>query len=168
MKTTLWITLGALIGSSLIGSAQDAPKRPMRPQGPPPELVKQFDKDGDGQLSDSEKKTMREAMQAKREEQRKQMIAKYDADGDGKLDDKEMAKARADRQAEMLKKFDTDGDGKLSDEEKAKMPKPPHRAGGPGGPGGRRGPGGPKGKRPPGGGPGGPGAPAAPEDAAVE
>ena len=134
MKTTLLLTLGAMIGSCLIASAQDAPKRPERPQRPlPPELLKEFDKDGDGKLSADEMKAMREARIAKMEEMKKEMLEKYDADKDGKLSEDERAKARADREAEMLKKFDTDGDGKLSDEEKAKMPK---RPGGPGGPGG--------------------------------
>ncbi len=137
MKTTLLTTLGALAGSCLIATAQDAaPKRPERPQRQiPPEIVKEFDKDGDGKLSPDEHKAMFEARQAKFEERKKEMLAKYDADKDGKLSDDERAKARADREAEMLKKFDTDGDGKLSDEEKAKMPKGP-RFGGPGGPGG--------------------------------
>jgi hypothetical protein len=157
MKTTPWITLGALIGSSLIVSAQETPKPPRGPQGPPPpELVKQFDKDSDGKLSEDERKSMREAMQAKMEERRKEILAKYDADGDGTLSEDEKAKAMAERKAEMLKKFDTDGDGTLSKEERAKMPK---RPGGPGGPGGKRGPG-------PGSRPGGPGTP--PADAPVE
>jgi len=131
------MTLGALVGSCLISVAQDAaPTRPERPQRQiPPELLKQFDKDGDGKLSDEERTAMQEAGRARREAMQKEMLAKYDTDKDGKLSDEERAKARADREAEMLKKYDTDGDGKLSDEEKAKMPKGP-RFGGPGGPGG--------------------------------
>jgi hypothetical protein len=162
MKTTPWITLGTLIGSSLIVCAQDAPQGPRRPQGPPPQLVKEFDTDKDGKLSDDEKKAMHDAMQARMEARRKEMLAKYDADGDGKLSAEETEKARADRQAELLKKYDTDGDGKLSDEEKAKMPK--MRPGGPGGPNGRRGPGGPGGRPHR----GGADAPATPEGATVE
>jgi hypothetical protein len=143
MKTTTWITLGTLIGSSLIVSAEDEPKRPQRPMGPPPAAVlKEFDKDGDGKLSEDERTAMREAMKAKMEERKKEMLAKYDADGDGTLSDDEKAKAMADRKAEMLKKFDTDGDGVLNPEERAKIPKRP------GGPGPR--PGGP-GRRPGGG-----------------
>ncbi len=112
MKTTLLMTLGTILGSSLIVCAEDAAPptppahKPDRPHGPlPPELLKKYDKDGDGKLSDAEREQMHK-----------------------------------DHMAEMLKKYDTDGDGKLSDEEKAKMPKPAWGGpgghhGGPGGPG---------------------------------
>ncbi len=143
------MTLGVLIGTCMIVSAQDStttPQRPNRPHGPPSaEMIKKFDKDGDGKLSDEERKAMQEAGKAKREEHQKAMLAKYDKDGDGKLSDEERAAAKADREAEMLKKFDKDGDGKLSDEERAAMPKHPGRPGRPGGRGGRGGPKGPKG-----------------------
>ena len=147
MKPTPLITLGLLLGASLFATAQDpGPKRPNRPQGPPPAaILKEFDKDGDGKLSDAERQSMQEARKARMEEFRKKMLEKYDADGDGKLSDEEAAKARAERQAEMLKKYDKDGDGKLSEAERAEMPKPPR---GPGGPAGRRGKGGPGGPPP--------------------
>ena len=143
MKNKLSLmTLGTLIGTCLIASAQDEPKRPKRPMGPPPpEMVKEFDKDGDGKLSDDEKKAMHQAMGARREERHKKMLEKFDADHDGKLSDEEKEKAREAHKAEMLQKFDKDGDGKLSDEERAAMPKPPRKPGGPGGPKGKRGPG---------------------------
>ena len=150
MKTTPWITLGALIGSSLIVSAQDEAKRPQGPHGsPPPEIVKQFDEDGDGKLSESERKAMGEARRAKMEERRQEMIAKFDKDGDGKLNEDERAQAMESRKAEVLKRFDTDGDGTLSKEERAKIPR---RPGGPGAkqrrgrPGGAGSPGAPAGE----------------------
>ncbi len=131
--------LGTLAGTCLIATAQDEPKRPKRHMGPPPpELVKKFDKDGDGKLSDEEKQTMHEAMQARREERRKEMLEKFDTDKDGKLSPEEEEKAREAHRAEMIKKFDKDGDGKLSEEERAAMPKRPWR---PDGPGGKHGPG---------------------------
>jgi len=58
------------------------------------EIIKRFDKDGDGKLSDEEKAAARKAMQDRQ-------------------------RAGSDRMAEFIKKFDKDGDGKLSDEEKA-------------------------------------------------
>lgn len=150
MKTTILMTLTAMIGSCLIASAQDTPKRGerQRPAGPPPpEVLEKFDKDGDGKLSPEERKAAREAMQARTEERRKEMLAKYDKDGDGKLSPEERAEMQKDRKAEMLKKFDKDGDGKLSEEERAAMPKRQRRPGGPAGRagkgGGKRGPGGP-------------------------
>lgn len=157
MKYKTLITLGLLLGASLFASAQDpAPKRP--PGGKlPPALLKEFDKDGDGKLSEDERKAMREAMEARMKERRQKMLEKYDADGDGKLSEEEIAKARADRQAEMLKKYDKDGDGKISEEERAAIPPAERGPGGPGGPGGRRG-----GK----GGEGGPGGPGGPPPAA--
>lgn len=158
MKTTLWITLGAMIGSSLIVSAEEKPQRPNRPDVLPPAILEKFDTDKDGKLSEDERKAMHEAKEAKMAEHRKEMVTKYDADGDGKLNDEEREKAKAEHHALMIKKFDTDGDGKLSEEERAKMPaRPMNRVGPDGkhGPDGKRGPGGPEGKR----GPHGPGAP---------
>ena len=76
------------------------------------EMVKKFDKDGDGKLSDEEKAAAKTEMEAKRAEMHKE----FDKDGDGKLSDDER---KAMHEAYMLKKFDKNGDGKLSDEEKA-------------------------------------------------
>lgn len=123
MKMKPLITIGVLLGSCLFAAAQDGPPqggpqgkdRPKRPHGPPPaEVLKEFDKDGDGKLNETEREAMREARKAKFEEERKAMLAKYDADGDGKL----------------------------SKEERDAMPKPPRGPGGPGGHKGKGGPGG--------------------------
>jgi len=149
MKTKLMMTLGALLGTGMLATAQDQPERPKGPHvPPPPEILEKFDKDGDGKLSEEERKAMREAMHARMEERHKEMLEKFDTDKDGKLSPEEREKAREAMKAKMLEKYDKDGDGKLSDEERAAIPKPPRR---PGGPHGRRGPGGP----------GGPGAPPA-------
>jgi len=87
------------------------------------EMLKNFDKDGDGKLNDEEKAAAKAAWEAKRAEEHKAMLAKFDKDGDGKLNDEEMKAMHEARKAEMEKKFDTDGDGKLSDVEKAAMDK---------------------------------------------
>jgi len=137
MKKTLWITLGAIISSSLIVSAEDKPKRPEGKDANRAAVMEKFDTDKDGKLSEDERKAMQEARRAKVDEFRKEMITKYDKDGDGELNEEERTTARTARQAELIKKFDTDGDGKLNAEERAKMPKPERR---PGGPGGKRGP----------------------------
>jgi hypothetical protein len=139
MKTKSLIAIGVLAGSCLAVQAQDQPERKGRP-GPPPEMMKQFDKDGDGQLSEEERKAMREKMQSRMEEQRKEMLEKFDADKDGKLSPEEREKARDAHQAMMLEKFDKDGDGKLSAEERKAMPRPMQRPGGPRGPRGPQGP----------------------------
>jgi hypothetical protein len=84
------------------------------------EIIKKFDKDGDGKLSDEEKAAAKAAWE-------KEMLEKYDKDKDGKLSDEEKEAMKAARKAEMekrmLEKFDKDKDGKLSDEEKAEMKK---------------------------------------------
>ncbi len=76
------------------------------------EMMKKFDKDGDGKLSDEEKAAAKTEMEAKRAE----MLKEFDKDGDGKLSDDER---KAMHDAYILKRFDKNGDGKLSDEEKA-------------------------------------------------
>ena len=65
-------------------------------------MLKKFDKDGDGKLSEEERSAARAEMQKRRE-----------ADG--------QKGSRGERRAEMLKKFDKDGDGKLSEEERSAM-----------------------------------------------
>ena len=126
MKTTTMLALCAMIGSAAFATAQEKPERPQRPERPdrphrqgmrpPPEAVKEFDKDGDGKLSPEEAKAFREA-------RRKEMLEKYDADGDGKLNADERRKISEERRAEMIKRYDKDGDGKLSDEERKAMPR---------------------------------------------
>ena len=59
-------------------------------------MIKRFDKNGDGKLSDDEKAEAQKALKGKKGEARPA----------GKL-------------TEAMKKFDTDGDGKISDDEKA-------------------------------------------------
>lgn len=63
------------------------------------EMLKKFDKDGDGKLSDTEKKTLRAEMQSRQ-------------------GGKDRRQWTPEQRAEMLKKFDKDGDGKLSDDER--------------------------------------------------
>jgi hypothetical protein len=78
------------------------------------EMLKRFDKDGDGKLDDSERAAAKEAMEARKAERMK----KFDSNGDGKLDDEERENARQTHKAEMMKKFDKNGDGKLDEEER--------------------------------------------------
>jgi hypothetical protein len=92
------------------------------------EALKQFDKDGDGKLSEDERKAMMEARKAMGDKMRLAHEKEFDKNGDGKLDDAERAtmmesfKQRnpeaAGRMQEMVKRFDKDGDGKLNDDER--------------------------------------------------
>ena len=149
-----------LLGTCLIAGAQgnpDKPGKPHRKGPPPPEVIKEFDKDGDGKLSEEERKAMRGAMEQRNkekfkefdkdgdgklsEEERKAMgpmnkekFKEFDKDGDGKLSEEEQKAMREARKAMWMKKFDKDGDGKLSDEERKAMPERPNRPVRPAGP----------------------------------
>ena len=74
-----------------------------RPQGKgiPAEILKRFDKDGDGKLNEQERQAAKQAM-AERGGRPGQP-----GGGDGKL------------REEILKRFDKDGDGKLNEAERA-------------------------------------------------
>ncbi len=107
-KQLAGITL-ILMAGSLLCSAQTIPGGKafnIREEKDNERLIKQFDKDGDGKLSESEKTAAKAAMDER--------IKRLDTDGDGKLSEKERKAGRE----QMMKKLDTDGDGKISDEER--------------------------------------------------
>ena len=154
MKTTSFMTLGALLATCAFAVAQDKPARPDRPQREsPPAMLEKFDTDKDGKLSDEERKAMRTEMEEKREQFRAKMLEKFDTDKDGKLSDEEKATMREEMKARheaLLAKYDADEDGKLSPTEiqaardaGEELPPPgigngmdgPRGPGGPGGPG---------------------------------
>jgi HlyD family secretion protein len=68
------------------------------------EMIRQFDKDGDGQLDEAEREQMRAAMQTR-----------FGGQGQGGQGGPRMSRE------EMLKRFDKDGDGELNEEERAAM-----------------------------------------------
>lgn len=104
-----------------------------RPGGPGGEafreaMLKRFDKDGDGKLSDEEKATaMKERGAGRPEGKGGRGPAGRGPGGPGGF-------------AELMKKFDKDGDGKLSDDEKAAAREAMPKRGRPGGrrPGGEK------------------------------
>lgn len=120
MKST-WIALATMAAATFAASAQEG-ERPQRgPRQMPAEVVKEFDKDGDGKLSDEEAKAAREALQSRREEARKKMLEKYDKDGDGQLNEEERAKMREDLEARhkaLLEKYDANKNGRLDPDER--------------------------------------------------
>ncbi|WP_309399581.1 EF-hand domain-containing protein [Cerasicoccus maritimus] len=95
------------------GKQRQGGQRPDRPSRE--EILTQFDADGDGKLSETER-------EAAREFHMEQMaLRRFDADGDGALSEEERSKYEAfksEREAKMLDRFDADGDGVLSDEER--------------------------------------------------
>ncbi len=98
--TCLLSTLACVTIVSLAVTTFAAPSKNNDPAVRKAEMLKKFDKDGDGRLSDEEKSTLRAEMQNRR--------------GGGR-DRKQWTPEQRD---EMLKKFDTDRDGKLSQEER--------------------------------------------------
>ena len=123
MKTTTLLTLGALIGTCSFAVAQDAaPERPERPQRRiPAEMLEKFDANKDGELSEDERKAMREANRAEMEKRRAEMLKKYDKDGNGELSEEERKTMREEMEAKrkaLLEKYDADKNGRLSPEER--------------------------------------------------
>jgi HlyD family secretion protein len=84
-------------GADLPSPGGPGPGGPNRPDFA--EMLKQFDKDGDGELDESEREAMRAAMQAR-----------FGGQGGPRMS-----------REEMLKRFDKDGDGELNEEERAAM-----------------------------------------------
>tara|TARA_B100001248_G_scaffold246298_1_gene216785 strand:- start:170 stop:619 length:450 start_codon:yes stop_codon:yes gene_type:complete len=115
--------IGLSIG--LYAKPEKGGKKPGSGEGRPSreEVMKKFDKDGDGKLNEEEKAELRKQM-AERGAGRKIppfIMQKFDKDGDGKLSQDERAEARKAmeaRRAEMIERFDKDGDGKLNEEER--------------------------------------------------
>lgn len=122
MKTKLTILLATsalLLGAGLAAAGPHGPG-PGPMGGPPPELLKEFDKNNDGKLDDAEREAAHTAMKARHEARHKQMLAKYDANRDGKLDDAEREKMHDELTTEHFRKADKNGDGVLTlDEFKA-------------------------------------------------
>lgn len=142
-------TLFALPALAGTGTAPDK-ARPERGQMGPmtQEMIKLYDKDGDGKISEDEKVAARAEMRKEGGgrpgrkgpgggKMREEALKRFDKDGDGKLNEAERAEAEKFREERMknggpgdgrmreeaLKRFDKDGDGKLSEAERAEAEK---------------------------------------------
>lgn len=121
MTTLVWKKAGlavAIIGTlSLAEAGQEQgdnagkgekPGKAKRPNRE--EMLKKYDADGDGQLNEAERATMREEMKRRHGRKpgrnREEIMKKYDADGDGQLSEAERAAMRKD--FEQRKKPDQD------------------------------------------------------------
>ena len=130
MKLTAPVLLSAvLLGVAAQANAQ-APTPPRNPfgNGNLPEVLKDFDVDGDGKLSVEERQAFIKAMREKQAD-RPKPTNPWDTDGDGKLSPEEIKAAqeaiRAKIEAERKKRFeemDKDDDGFLSPEEFVRVP----------------------------------------------
>lgn len=97
------------------------------------ELLKRFDKNGDGKLDDDERADAKEAMlkeQTDRQmarsaagQMRSELLRRFDRNADGKIDDREMAelekfvRPRVESNPAQLRRYDTNHDGKIDDTE---------------------------------------------------
>lgn len=114
MKKYIALALGLMMAPAFSQDA-DAPKKPdgdrkaraEQREARRAEMIKKYDKDGDGKLSDEERK----AMQADHPRR----------GGEGRGEGRRGPRMTDEQRAEMLKKYDKDGDGKLSDEERKAM-----------------------------------------------
>ncbi len=120
---------GVMVGGMSATRADDPPAQKRRRI--PPQILQQFDKNGDGKLDEAEKRAIRDSF-----------MKRFDKNGDGKIDEAEKRAAREafmkrrggpgkdgkgrpgkgrpgrfDRQA-ILKRFDKNGDGKLDEAER--------------------------------------------------
>ena len=93
-KVLLLISVLSLV-TGIIAKPEKGGKKPGSGEGRPSreEVMKKFDKDGDGKLNEDERAEARKAMEARRAE----MIEKFDKDGDGKLNEEERKAAMASR-----------------------------------------------------------------------
>ena len=122
MKKVLLFLSVFVIAIGIHAKPEQESKKPRPGEGRPSreEVMKKFDKDGDGKLNDEEKAELRKKMEGKRKLP-PFVMEKFDKDGDGELNESERAEARKTmegRRKEMIAKFDKDGDGKLNLEER--------------------------------------------------
>lgn len=139
MKSQIWKTAGLVVAlCSSVAMAQEAVKTNAAPafkrQKPgSEEMLKRFDTDDDGTLSEAERQAMHEAMPKQRNRRagpprqrhsREEVMKRFDTDGDGVLSEVERAAMHTERERlreENRKRFDADGDGQLSEEERKTM-----------------------------------------------
>ena len=148
------VRMGGLV-MALLGAVTIAEAHPGRDGGGPEgrekrpsreEILKRYDKDGDGQLSEAERQQLRQDHADRRgsgdgkggpdrqRPRREEMLKRFDQNGDGELNEDErqaMHEARQERRSgsggnrpgreEMMNKFDTDGDGELNEEERKSL-----------------------------------------------
>ena len=153
-----------LLGAALSATPAHAETKPAAPKAESSgkmekrrqEMLKRFDKNGDGQLDEEEKAAMKEALKQERGPRGsgdisslaggaaaetapgvdlfvREMIKRFDKDGDGKLDATELTEALKARAAggtaggqfrqQMIKMFDKNGDGVLDENERAAVQK---------------------------------------------
>ena len=93
-----------------------------------------YDFDGDGELSEDEKMTLRDDIAAGCEARHARILDEFDTDGDGEISEEERAAIQAvkaakkearqalfaEKKADLIEAFDEDGDGELNEDERAR------------------------------------------------
>lgn len=128
MKALMILTAMLFTGSVLVAQDAKPEEKPASPaQQARADMLKKYDKDGDGKLSEEERAAMRADRAKEREEMTKKREAenlkKYDKDGDGKLSEEERAAMRADREKERAARM-TEREGAM---ERPDRPERPNR-----------------------------------------
>ena len=137
MRFAGFACLIVVLGSAYWTLADDN-ERPGRRGADRQELLKRFDKNGDGRLDEEERIAARRQRAKKGKGRFAEVLKRFDKDGDGKLNDEERAQARRAREQgnsqragagrrrpeqprlnaqNLLRRFDKDGDKKLNREE---------------------------------------------------
>lgn len=119
--TSVWLLLLAICTGNVFAQAKG--DRPMGKERKHfSQLRGKLDTDGDGQVSEVERRMSRKRADKRWGEKGKQnyqkMIQRLDKDGDGKLSREERAASHEIMRKYALDNFDKDGDGQLSDAEK--------------------------------------------------
>ena len=139
MKSKAWKIAGmvvALCGSAAMAEEGGETKSPDGMKGArpgPEEIMKRFDADGDGTLSEAELQVMLEAMPnrhsgaegpPRHRPSREEIMERFDSDGNGELSEAEREAMHTEQKCfreENRKRFDADGDGQLSEAERKTM-----------------------------------------------
>ncbi len=121
----LWLSLG----TSLRAAAPDDPA--LSPAPDRAAALRQYDRNGDGHLSDAEREVMRQEVFARSRQSEgargrmafqfpPEIVQKYDRDGDGKLNEEEGRAAREGIQrmfADLLRRYDANHNNRIDPEE---------------------------------------------------
>ena len=146
-KLTILIVTTAALSLGLNSSSARVQENSQVPRQNFQDLIKRFDRDGDGRLNEQERQRMRQEMQKRSapdnatRPSREEVLKKFDRNGDGRLDAQELAVLRSQMERTrdgagsrpsssnrqggnnraLIERFDTNKNGRLDPPEQAKM-----------------------------------------------